>query len=356
MQHKQHEVAEEQDDHHWCPSLDRRRAISLLSMSTLAAVAGCSSSGTATAAATTTTASSGTAASTTALTASSATAVQNASVTLTAAVSPTAATGTITFYDGTTALGSGALSSGTATLTTSFSTAGAHVLTASYGGSTAYAASTSASVSVTVTAASSACGATLEGEEGPYFVDDSASGYFRSNILSNLDGTQTQPGIPLALTIYVFDSKNSCAAMQGVQVDIWHCNASGVYSAESVESTVGQNWLRGYQITDATGKVLFNTIIPGWYQGRTTHIHLRFRSTYDETDTSGSNTAQLFFDQTLIDTISNSVSPYSTERINPTTNASDHVYTPEEQGTTLLTLTGSTANGYSATFNASLPI
>jgi hypothetical protein len=196
----------------------------------------------------------------------------------------------------------------------------------------------------------------LEGEEGPYFVDDSASGYLRTNIVSNLDGTETQVGIPLTLTVYVFDSENSCAAMQGVQVDIWQCNASGVYSAESSESTVGQSWLRGYQLTDATGKAAFSTIIPGWYSGRTTHIHLRFRSIYDETDSSGSNTMQVFFDQTLIDTINTTISPYASEGTNPTTNAIDRVYSTEEDGTTLLTLTGSIAAGFAATVNAYMPI
>jgi protocatechuate 3,4-dioxygenase beta subunit len=187
-------------------------------------------------------------------------------------------------------------------------------------------------------------------------VDDSASGYLRSNVLSNLDGTDTQTGIPLTLTIYVFDSENSCAPMQGVQVDIWSCNASGVYSAESGESTVGQSWLRGYQISDATGKVSFTTIFPGWYSGRTTHIHLRFRSTYDETDTSGSNTTQIFFDQTLLDTIDTTIAPYATEGANPTTNAVDRVYATEVDGTTLLKLTGSIAAGFAATFNAYMPI
>jgi hypothetical protein len=347
------EITEEEHDHHWCPKLDRRAALRLLSMSTLATVAGCG--GSATKATSSTTATTGTTASTTKLTASTTTPEQAASVTLTATVSPTAATGTVTFYDGTTSLGTGTLSSGTATLATSFSTTGTHTLTATYAGSTIYAASTSSSVSLTVSAATS-CGASLEGEEGPYFVDDSATGYLRTNILSNLDGTNTQTGVPLALTIYVFDSKNSCAPMQGVQVDIWHCNGLGIYSAESVESTTGESWLRGYQITDATGKVEFSTIIPGWYEGRTTHIHLRFRSTYDDTDTGGTNTMQLFFDQTLIDTINTTVAPYSTEGTNSTTNANDHVYTPEEGGTTLLTMTGSTSAGYSATFNADMPI
>jgi protocatechuate 3,4-dioxygenase beta subunit len=262
------ERQEEHDSHHWCPQLDRRAALRLLSMSTLATVAGCGGGTTAASTSSTTT---GTTASTTKLTASTTTAAQSTSVTLTATVTPTAATGTVTFYDGTTSLGTGALASGTATLATSFSTTGTHTLTATYSGSTTYAASTSSSVSIAVTAATS-CSESLEGEEGPYFVDDSATGYLRTNILSNLDCTSTQSGVPLTLTIYVFDSENSCTPMEGVQVDIWHCNASGIYSAESVESTTGESWLRGYQISDATGKVQFTTIIPGWYQGAN-HSH-----------------------------------------------------------------------------------
>jgi protocatechuate 3,4-dioxygenase beta subunit len=344
--------AEDHDSHHWCPPLDRRAALRLFSLTALATVSGCGGSTAATTSAATT---SGTTSTSTTLALSKTTVEQSTSLTLTASVTPTDATGTVTFYDGTTSLGTGTLASGAASLATSFSTTGTHSLTATYAGDTTYAASTSSAVSLTVTAASS-CAETLEGEEGPYFVDDSATGYLRSNILSNLDGTSTQTGVPLTLTIYVFDSENSCTPMQGVQVDIWHCNAQGIYSAESVESTTAESWLRGYQITDATGKVQFTTIIPGWYQGRTTHIHLRLRSTYDSTDSSGSNTTQVFFDQTLIDTLASSVSPYSSEGQNSTTNASDHVYTGEVDGTTLLTLSGSTEAGYTATFNAHLPI
>lgn len=82
------------------------------------------------------------------------------------------------------------------------------------------------------------------------------------------------------------------------------------------------------------------------------HIHLCHRATYDDTDSSGSNAMQVFFDQTLIDTLATSLSFYSTEGQNSTTNASDHVYTGEEQGTTLLTLSGSTEAGYTATFTS----
>jgi len=136
----------------------------------------------------------------------------------------------------------------------------------------------------------------------------------RSDIRSNLNGSNTQSGIPLTLSIYAYDSDNSCAAMANVEVAIWHCHGSGIYSAEDVEDTRGETWLRGYQITDSNGLSTFKTIIPGWYAGRTTHIHLRLRSTYDSTTTGGTNTTQLFFPQDVIDTINTTISPYRTER------------------------------------------
>lgn len=198
---------------------------------------------------------------------------------------------------------------------------------------------------------------TPEGEIGPYFTDDSASAYNRSNILTSIDGTNAQAGIPLTLKIYVYDTQNSNAPLTGAQVDIWHCNALGVYSNESSENTLGQTWLRGYQTTDANGYVTFMTIVPGWYQGRTTHIHLRVRSKYSEASSTsdGANTTQLFFAQALLNTINTTVSPYSSHGTNPTTNTNDHVYTPETLGETELTLTGDTS-GYTSTFSVYLPI
>ena len=65
---------------------------------------------------------------------------------------------------------------------------------------------------------------------------------------------------------------------------------------------------------------------------------------------------QVFFDQTLIDTLATSTTPYSEEGTNPTTNATDRIYSEQEEGTTLLTLSGSTVEGYTASFNIHLPI
>ena len=137
-------------------------------------------------------------------------------------------------------------------------------------------------------------------------------------------------------------------------MDIWHCNALGVYSNESSESTLGQSWLRGYQLTDATGLVTFTTIVPGWYQGRATHVHLRVRSKYDEASSTSdsTNTTQVFFPQATLDAIYTSVTPYSTKGMDTTTNLADHVYTPETE----VPLVGSAASGYAATFSIYLPI
>lgn len=210
----------------------------------------------------------------------------------------------------------------------------------------------------TSTADGGACTSTLEGEIGPYFADDSADGFNRSDVRANLDGTEQQAGIPLVLTIYVYDSEQSCAPYVGAQIDIWHCNASGVYSDVAGEGTSTEQWLRGYQITDATGKVTFTTIVPGWYQGRTTHIHARVRSSYsDASSTSdGTNTTQMFFSQTLIDMLATSVAPYSAQGTNSTTNAGDHVYSGETMGENLLALTGDATSGYAATLSIYLPI
>jgi protocatechuate 3,4-dioxygenase beta subunit len=203
-----------------------------------------------------------------------------------------------------------------------------------------------------------ACTPTPEGEIGPYFADDSDTRFNRSNILSNIDGSNTQPGIPLTVTVFVVDGQKACAAYAGAQVDVWHCNASGVYSDQSSENTSTESWLRGYQLTDSGGKVSFSTIIPGWYSGRTTHIHLRVRSSYSQASSTsdGTNTTQLFFAQTFVDRLETGVAPYNAEGQNPTTNAGDRVYSQQENGANLLALSGDDTSGYTAAVTIVLPI
>jgi protocatechuate 3,4-dioxygenase beta subunit len=73
---------------------------------------------------------------------------------------------------------------------------------------------------------------------------------------------------------------SACTPLAGAQVDAWHADAAGVYSDESVENTVGQSFLRGYQLRDSNGLAAFKTIFPGWYSGRTVHIHVMIRNVF----------------------------------------------------------------------------
>jgi protocatechuate 3,4-dioxygenase beta subunit len=207
--------------------------------------------------------------------------------------------------------------------------------------------------------AASACVLSPNLEIGPYFVDVALN---RSNVLANSDGSSVQPGVPLALTINLLDA-TTCAPISGAQIDMWQANASGVYSDESGLSTLGQTWLRGYQVTDSGGSVSFTTIFPGWYSGRTPHVHLMVR-TFSGSTVAYEWTTQLLFEQTAIDTTLTGEAPYDT-RAQPepdTSNASDHVYTTmvadEATGheSMVLALSGSAASGYAATINVAVDL
>src|SRR4051794_15074922 len=88
-------------------------------------------------------------------------------------------------------------------------------------------------------AAAASCVLTPAKTEGPYFVDELLN---RSDIRSNSDGTNTRPGVPLELTITVLRIDDDCAPAEGAVVDVWHCDAGGLYSDVSQNGTVGQNY------------------------------------------------------------------------------------------------------------------
>jgi protocatechuate 3,4-dioxygenase beta subunit len=207
--------------------------------------------------------------------------------------------------------------------------------------------------------AASACVLSPNLEIGPYFVDVALN---RANVLANGDGSSVQPGVPLALTINLLDA-TTCAPISGAQIDMWQANATGVYSDESGLSTLGQTWLRGYQVTDAGGSVSFTTIFPGWYSGRTPHVHLMVR-TFSGSTVAYEWTTQLLFEQTAIDTTLTGQAPYDT-RSQPepdTSNASDQVYTTmvadlaTGHESTVLALSGSAGSGYAATINLAVDL
>ena len=208
------------------------------------------------------------------------------------------------------------------------------------GSSSTSASSTSGSTSGTTTSGTTAsCVLTPELTVGPYFVDEKLN---RSDLTTNTTDTNVLNATPLTLTMTIMEYASSgCSALVGAQVDVWHADAAGIYSDESVENTTGQTFLRGYQITDSNGAVTFKTVVPGWYSGRTIHIHVMIRTLSSSGSVLTEFTTQLFFDQTLLNALTTTVSPYSSRGVPDTTNAQDSIYSSATQ----LTLTNATSGG-----------
>jgi protocatechuate 3,4-dioxygenase beta subunit len=185
-----------------------------------------------------------------------------------------------------------------------------------------------------------------EQTEGPYFVDERLH---RSDIRSDPTDGRVSPGTPLALTVLVSRlNAGDCQPLAGAQVDIWHCDALGVYSdvQDPDFTTIGQKFLRGYQVTDARGEARFVTVYPGWYPGRTVHIHFKIR-TAPVAKRSFEFTSQLYFDDELTDRV-HAAPPYAAKGPRIARNQHDWIF--RRGGDRLMLDTTSTADGYAATF------
>jgi protocatechuate 3,4-dioxygenase beta subunit len=185
--------------------------------------------------------------------------------------------------------------------------------------------------------------------EGPYFVDGMLN---RSDIRSDPANGAVSPGLPLELTFLVSQINGSCAPLAGAIVDVWHCDARGVYSGvnDPAFSTQGQSFLRGYQVTDSNGVAKFITIYPGWYPGRAVHIHFKIRSGLGP---AYEFVSQLFFDDALSDQVFTQA-PYAGRGERSPRNEGDGIY--RNSGSQLLLNLTPTANGYASTFDIGLNI
>ncbi|PYH46048.1 intradiol ring-cleavage dioxygenase [Aspergillus saccharolyticus JOP 1030-1] len=173
--------------------------------------------------------------------------------------------------------------------------------------------------------------------QGPYYV---------TGELIRSDITDSQEGVPLYLDIQLVDS-TTCDPVPDIYIDFWHCNATGVYSGIQASGNGNSNdaanldatFLRGIQQTDDSGVVQFETIFPGHYTSRATHIHVLSHNP-NATSTNSNDTltgldsttanhvGQLFFDQDLISEVE-ATSPYSTNTQELTTNANDSILSEE---------------------------
>ena len=145
------------------------------------------------------------------------------------------------------------------------------------------------------------CVITPEVTEGPYYFDPA---------MQRTDITEGRPGVPTRIRLQVVDA--ACLPMADARVDIWHCDATGLYSGYSGQGddrttdTTGQTFMRGTVFTDAKGIAEFVTVYPGWYRGRTTHVH--FKVFLDQTK---SLTGQIFFPDALSEYLYLNVAPYN---------------------------------------------
>lgn len=194
------------------------------------------------------------------------------------------------------------------------------------------------------------CVARPEQTEGPYFVDEHLN---RSDIRSDPADGSVVPGTPLALAISVAQIRDrTCVPLAGAQVDVWQCDAGGQYSdvTDPAFRTIGHQYLRGYQLTDRSGLVRFTTIYPGWYPGRTVHIHFKIR-TSPSTAAGHTFTSQIYFDDALTDRI-HAQPPYAGRGQRAMRNRDDSIF--QDGGSQLMATVSPTRAGYAARFAVGL--
>ncbi len=220
----------------------------------------------------------------------------------------------------------------------------------------------------TPTATLPPCVVQPEQTEGPYFVDKMLD---RSDIRVDPASGAIRAGLPLSLAFAVsqIGSDGACAPLAGAQVDVWQCDAAGVYSGVKDRSfnTTGLNFLRGYQTTDARGMANFVTIYPGWYPGRAVHVHFKIRTAPvpPVATSSGANasssgeiaakvyefTSQLYFDENLTDRVF-AREPYSGRTGQRMRNESDGIF--RTGGAQLMLPVAENADSYAGTFALAL--
>ncbi|GIE83166.1 3,4-dioxygenase subunit beta [Actinoplanes philippinensis] len=229
------------------------------------------------------------------------------------------------------------------------------------------AACTSPSSSSSASTATSATSAAVSSEEipdetaGPYPGDGSngpdvleQSGIVRSDIRSSFgDADGAAEGVPMTLELTIKDLANGGAAFAGVAVYVWHCDRAGRYSMYS-EGVTEENYLRGVQIADDSGKVEFTSIFPACYTGRWPHIHFEvYPDQASITDsTKAIATSQVAIPKEYCDTVYQQKGyESSVTNLAQLTLATDNVFGDDSGAKQLATVTGDVASGYAVSLS-----
>lgn len=192
-------------------------------------------------------------------------------------------------------------------------------------------------------AADSPAGCIVRPEQvaGPFYRDKRDN---RSDIRADAASGKILPGIPLDLTFSVsrLDGQG-CRRLSGAVVDVWNSGVDGQYSETA---------LRGFQTTDKDGLATFRTVFPGWYSGRTVHIHFKVRTPLQ--GSSGHEfISELYFADALLDEVHGRV-PYSSRGRRTTANTSDGMF--RAKGAELMLPVTPHDEGYKGTFDIALKV
>jgi len=169
----------------------------------------------------------------------------------------------------------------------------------------------------------------------------SGSPVLRKNII---DG---QGGIPLTLNITLENTKNSCELLGGYYIYIWHCTIQGQYSAYTGTGngthSRTETYLRGIQQTDSSGLASFETVFPGWYNGRAVHIHVEIYKNID--DATPIKTTQIAFPTAVTQTVNNATAYGYKGTSGMLYNNNDNIFS-DGTSTQMLSVSGSNSAGY----------
>lgn len=190
--------------------------------------------------------------------------------------------------------------------------------------------------------------------------EETAGPYPLQAVLSNSamvrsDITEGKSGVPLTLALKLVDVNNGCAPITDASVYVWHCDKDGVYSGYSQPGadTRGETFCRGIQDVDSEGMVLFETIYPGWYTGRITHIHFQV---FLFSSSSATATSQIAFPEAITTEVYNSTL-YATHGQNSSVSgfSQDNVFS-DGVSYQLAEVTGDVENGYLATLTVGVAV
>src|SRR4051812_42264964 len=160
-------------------------------------------------------------------------------------------------------------------------------------------------------ATASTCVLTPEATEGPYWIDTK---------LTRRDIREGKAGLPVVLAFTIVNAK-TCKPIKGADVEIWHCDALGNYSGFEGGGHTGTRYLRGHQRSNAAGVATFLTVFPGWYPGRTPHIHMKAHIGQDRVV----HTGQVFFNEAITAAVYKQA-PYSSHGAYDTPHARDNIF------------------------------